>query len=116
MIVVLVISIGFLVPKAAAPQSEVVTKIMHSGRGSPSTGEGTRQRARSNFSGVIEGRPVLAYSSLNRVAAVGARHRSWHAASAMNDGAELAPQDLQVVFWYEVHQGVLFALAKTIGW
>jgi hypothetical protein len=29
MIVVLVISIGFLVPKAAAPQPEFVTKIMH---------------------------------------------------------------------------------------
>ena len=46
MIVVLVISIGFLVPKAAAPQPEFVTKIMHSPRPSPSTGEGTRQRAR----------------------------------------------------------------------
>jgi hypothetical protein len=45
MIMVLVISIGFLVPKAAAPQPGFVTKIMHSPRPSPSTGEGTRQRA-----------------------------------------------------------------------
>ena len=45
MIVVLVISIDFLMPKAAAPQPEFVTKIMHSPRSSPSTGEGTRQRA-----------------------------------------------------------------------
>jgi hypothetical protein len=30
MIVVLVISIDFLMPKAAAPQPEFVTKIMHS--------------------------------------------------------------------------------------
>jgi len=34
---VLVISIGFLVPKAAAPPPEFVTKIMHSPRPSPST-------------------------------------------------------------------------------
>jgi hypothetical protein len=39
MIVVLVISMGFLVPNAAAPQPEFVTTIMHSPRPSPSTAE-----------------------------------------------------------------------------
>jgi hypothetical protein len=46
MIVVLVISIDFLMPKAAAPQPEFVTKIMHSPPALPEYREGTRQRAR----------------------------------------------------------------------
>jgi hypothetical protein len=45
MIVVLVISIDFLMPKAAAPQPEFVTKIMYSPPTLPEYREGTRQRA-----------------------------------------------------------------------
>jgi hypothetical protein len=75
MIVVLVISIDFLMPKAAAPQPEFVTKIMYSPPTLPEYREGTRQRAQRR-----ECTPMTTQTSVllrKSCRALAARRSSW---------------------------------------